>query len=278
MDTALPAEIETMARPGANDSQWERRRLDIWSLPDHRDVKHAMLRKRFTVPSDWANGKIRLWIVSWVGSTFVDRGRVFLDGKVVRDWQEGGLTGMDCGLRPGSSHVLAVEVTGKGFLQGVRGSAWLSYLPAPAQSQDLAGEWIPTRDGLHDDVPVQFPGKWNTLLASKTVPIPASLKAMRVELSVDCEGWIVGAIVNGHYTRRHHHMIGSHFDLDITPWIHFGRDNQIELVHWSGPGPAEIKAVEIHYTPSTSHQSMVSQSPPSLSTAMVWDPGSRGTE
>jgi hypothetical protein len=35
------------------------------------------------VPSDWNHGRVALWLRSWVQTTFLDHGRVYLDGKII---------------------------------------------------------------------------------------------------------------------------------------------------------------------------------------------------
>jgi len=63
----------------------------------------------------------------------------------------------------------------------------------------------------------------------RTVTVPASHRGQNAVLSVE-GGWpLVGVIVNGHLTRRHHHRFGDRWTLNVTPWVHWGQENEIEL-------------------------------------------------
>ncbi|HAI13199.1 MAG TPA: hypothetical protein DCM28_15935, partial [Phycisphaerales bacterium] len=58
---------------------------------------------------------------------------------------------------------------------------------------------------------------------------------------------VVGAIVNGHWLRSHHHAIGHEFDINITKLVHYGQTNQITLVHYNDVGHCEVKKVELYF-------------------------------
>ena len=222
-----------LAAPGFSDAAWPQMRLSIWTSPQRPAVKHALFRRAFTVPREWNQGRVELWLQSWYLSTFADKGRIFLDGKIVRDWNDNGILGEDYdgALAPGSTHTLAVEIKGENTLVGSRGPAWLAYRPAPQSSLDLAGQWTPTRDALHDDAPVALPGGgFDAWTLRRTVRVPASAQGQNMVLNVE-GGWpLYGVIVNGHLTRRHHHRFGDHWTLNISPWLRAGEDNEIELV------------------------------------------------
>ncbi|MFA6293632.1 MAG: beta-galactosidase trimerization domain-containing protein, partial [Victivallales bacterium] len=137
-----PAEAAALTAAGVDSSAWERMRLGIWNLPKHPGVRHAVLRKQFTVPATWKDGRVDFWLQSYFNTTFMDEGRVFIDGKMIKDFSANGVTGDDLGgtLQPGTSHEVVVEMRGKGTLNGSRGNAWLAYQPAPQATQDLAGD------------------------------------------------------------------------------------------------------------------------------------------
>ena len=50
-----------------DDSAWEKRDLGIWSLPDHVNVKHAVMHRKFTVPSGWTSGYVGLCVAQHTG-------------------------------------------------------------------------------------------------------------------------------------------------------------------------------------------------------------------
>jgi len=249
IDGLADTDIVSMAQPGFDDSAWEKRPFGVWSLPDHRDVKQGLLRRHFTVPAHWKTGTVGLWLQSWVDTTFVEQGRVYLDGKMVRDFNPDGMTGdtLAGALTPGSHHVLAVEIKSNQPMAGARGHAWLTWWPAPQATQDLAGQWIPSRDGLHEEAPITLPGPWDTMMARRVVPIAAAQSHRNVIVAVSQQSRVTGVIINGFYLRRHHHAIGPRTDLNITPWVRFGEDNEIVLVWGNSPGTAQVNSVALHF-------------------------------
>jgi len=249
LDSVPADQIAKMTDPAFDDSHWERIPLGMWGLSDYKGVKHAMLRKRITVPKKWKAGEVALWIQSWTGTTFVDRGRVYVDGRVIRDFDPDGVRGnvLDGALKPGSTHVIAMEIEGIGVLNGIRANAWLSHLPDAQANLDLSGEWIPSRDVLHEDAPIQLPGPWDTQMARRTIHVDDAQKKRNVHIEIIAEGPIVGVIINGSYVRRHHHGIGERTILNVTRWIKFGQENEITVVRWWEPGKATIKAVKLRF-------------------------------
>ena len=232
--------------PEVDDRAWPRMPLRVWGLSDHPDVKHALLRRRFTVPANWTNGRIALWLQSFFNTTFLDRGRVFLDGELIRDWSADALQGVEPpSLRPGSSHVLAVEIQGESQLRGSRGACWLWYRPDPDTRVDLSGEWSASTELLRYDTPLRLPGDFNAFAFRRTVPIPAEHAGKNVVLNVDATGPLLGVLINGHWVRRFHHMIGSRWDLDLTPWVRFDGQNEIELVCNGRPERGHVNAVSL---------------------------------
>ncbi|MFA6293670.1 MAG: hypothetical protein WC637_17920, partial [Victivallales bacterium] len=127
-----------------------------------------------------------------------------------------------------TSHEVVVEMRGKGTLNGSRGNAWLAYQPAPQATQDLAGDWLGTKDSLRYDIKLSLPGNWSGKAARRSVIIDKTQSGRNVILHT--EGRFLGVMINGRWIRRHHHLIGDRMDLNITPWVKFGEENEIELV------------------------------------------------
>jgi len=235
-----------------DDASWEKMPLSVWSLPDKTEIKRAILRKSFTVPATWSEGDIDLWIQSWQQSTFIDKGRVWLDGKLIRDWNSAGLAGVnpDGVLKAGTSHVLAVEIEGKDALVGSRGTAWLWHWPKPEAIIDLAGEWSPSTDAMNYTAPIKLPGNYNAFTLRRNVFIPSVHSSKNVLLDVSGEGPNLGVLINGRWMRRLHHIIGTRYQLNLTPWIKFGAENEIELIRLNGSGPAKISSVDLRFYPT----------------------------
>lgn len=232
----------------ADISGWQMRDLGIWNLPDQREVRRAVLRREFVVPQHWQAGKVLLWLKSWHRSTFMDKGRVYLDGKPLGEAGAEGVNGVDITAlcTPGSKHLLAVEIAGKGTLNGCRGSSWLSFLPAPRASLDLTGEWIASDDVLRYERKLYLPGEWKAYTALRKVPVPADWQGTEVAVRVEFTGaGPIGVLINGKWLRRHHHLFGNRLDLVVTPWIRFGEDNEIEIVGKDGPVNFRVTAIAL---------------------------------
>lgn len=205
--------------------------------------------RKFTVPGQWDNGRILFWMQSWIGQTFVDRGRVELDGNVVQDWHLDGMDGWDLTdkLKPGTSHTLKVQLRSEKAIIGMRGETWLHYLPKPAATIDLAGDWEFSTDVIHFDKTRKLPGHWSAYIGRRKVDIPANLKDKQTFIRIDTDGRVVGAIVNGHWLRSHHHAIGHEFDINISNLVRFGQTNDIKLVYYNGMGRCEVNKVELYF-------------------------------
>lgn len=232
----------------ADLSGWQKRALGIWNLPDLRDVRRAVLRREFVVPQQWREGRVSLWFKSWHQSTFMDKGQVYLDGKPLGEASAHGINGMDITAlcAPGSKHELAVEITGSGTLDGCRGSSWLSFLPAPRASLDLAGEWSASDDVLRYDAKIQLPGAWKTYSARRVVTLPAEWRGTEIAVRVEFTGaGPIGVLINGKWLRRHHHLFGNRMDLVITPWVRFAEANELEIVSKDGPANFRLTAVAL---------------------------------
>ncbi len=234
-------------QPDADVSDWSQADMGIWSLGEHKGVKRALLRKTFTVPADWKSGEATFWLQSQTEPTFLDRARVWMDGKLVVDWKERGINNLnpDGALKPGSRHTVAVEIEGKGSLVGSRGAAWLWFWEKPESAIDLAGTWTSSKDALRYDGEVEIPGRYKAMTLRRTVFIPESARGSDVYLSVEDTGRLVGVLVNGHWVRRYHHYVGSKYELNITPWIKFDSQNEIELASMDGVSQGRLDLVRL---------------------------------
>jgi hypothetical protein len=221
-----------------DDSAWDTRDLGIWNVKDEGGGKgHAVFRKKFTVPADWTKGRTSLWLTSWAGSSFVGKGRVWLDGREVKPMDTAGYVANPLALlTPGSTHALAVEVRSDGVLAGLRGQSWISFEPEPPAKLDLGGEWHASDDGLNYNATVQLPGKFKTPHLMRSVVIPAQYQGKEAVLTVDGDRRLVSVLINGKLVRRHHHMLGERWSLNLTPFVRFGGANEIEIVKWDGSG------------------------------------------
>ncbi len=229
-----------------DDSSWEKADMGVWTFPDKKDVNHAVLRRKFTIPEAWKNGEPSLWLVSWLGPTFADKGRIWLDGKLILDQGSEGLLDFkpEGGFKPGSEHTIAVEIEAKGSLAGAKGATWLWFWPTPESQIDLAGLWSPSEDVLRYGSPISLPGKYDCLTLRRSINIPSEKSGKQVVL--DVTGTPLGVVINGKWVSRFWQKIGPRFHLNITPWIKFGEENEVELVN-SAAGRGNVEKVSLNF-------------------------------
>ncbi len=68
------------------------------------------------------------------------------------------------------------------------------------------------------------------MVLRRSVTVPESQKDRRVVINVVSQGKVGIVVVNGRLVSRHHHFIGDHWQLDVTPFIQFGQENEIQLI------------------------------------------------
>ena len=93
------------------------------------------------------------------------------------------------------------------------------------------------------------------------VAVPADWKGLRVRIDFTSRGdRLLGAIVNGRYVRRHHHRFGDRTDLDITPFVRFGEENDIVLVGNGSPTQTgTVESVRLTARPAPEKQENAKQ-------------------
>ena len=118
---------------------------------------------------------------------------MYLDGKQFRDFNPDGIAGdeLDGALKPGSAHLLAVEIEGATSLCAAAAAvAGCRICLRRASHAGLgAGLWAkPTTDALRYTQPVQLPGKCIAQLARRTVKVDAEHAKQNAVLFVRAEG------------------------------------------------------------------------------------------
>lgn len=234
--------------PAQGDKVWPTK-MQAAPTPQSQAQNIQTYTRTFTVPQAWNNGRILFWMNSWIGQTFLDRGRLTLNGQQLQDWSPNGIDGMDMAdkLKPGTTHTLAIELKSAKPMTGMRGEAWLHYLPKPDATIDLAGDWLFSNDVIHFDRTAKLPGRWSGYMAKKQVTIPVNLKDKQTFLRMANNSRVVGAIINGHWLRAHHHAIGHEFDINITNWVRYGEPNEFTLVHYNDIGHCDVDKVELYF-------------------------------
>jgi len=238
---AQPPDATALADPKLDDSGWEQRRLEIFNRPDHPEVKHAIFRKHFTVPAGWKNGSFVLWAgagINYAGTS----DRVFLDGKLLK--QGGDITAE---LKAGGAHMLAIEAWGQSAVVGPASGAWIAFRPTPAFHQDLAGDWDISSDALHY-TKAHLPGPFEAAMARRVVRVDAAQAARNVVVRIVMTRNSVpfgGVIINGHMVSHVYWNIEANFNLNVTPYIKFGQEN--EIIFPGRPGKGEIGEIALDY-------------------------------
>jgi len=238
------ANANSMLSAKFDDTAWPSRELGIWDVKDAGGSGHGIFRKTFTVPAQWSSGLVSIWMLGWTGDGFVEKGRVWLDGKEVKPMDNHAYIAIGLpSLKAGTSHTVAVEVESRGVLAGLRGECWLSYEPAAPAKIDLAGKWSPSADGLTYTSPISLPGNFKTQFMKRSFTVDEKYHGQNAVLIVDGDPALVAVLINGKLVRHHHHMIGSRWSLNLTPFIHFGGDNEIQLVRWNSAGSGTVRQV-----------------------------------
>ena len=229
----LQSDVTPLIGETTDDAGWEKTALGILNVGPHEKLRRAVLRKRFTVPADWKDGRVAFWLLTAAAPSFVDRGRLFLDGREAWDGHGDGPADLDFGgaLRPGSTHTLALEVQGDHPLLGLRAGAWLAFTPKPRETFKLAGDWSPSSDGLHFAAPVPLPGRLDATMARRSVVVPEGRTDRTVVFHAATEGSHVrGLLVNGRWIPRTNPYMGAVADFNVTPFVRPGRENEFILV------------------------------------------------
>jgi hypothetical protein len=241
-----------LAQPAADDSAWPRRDVSVLTFQGPEQQRRVLFRRKFTVPAHWNSGRVALWVRTDGGTTYVESGRVYIDGKVAYEKLGDGVPGMEFDglLKPGTTHVVALEVVGKRSLLGVRGPAWLAWKPAATRRQDLAGLWAISTDNLRFAPPSALPGPADNMTAARRVlRIEGGAKGQprqNVVFHAAADNYaIVGVIVNGRCVPRFAHLIGTEVDLNITPFVHPGQDNELILI--TRPGKLTLRELSLDF-------------------------------
>ena len=229
-----------------DDKDWASRSIGLWDVKEEGGAGHAIFRRTFTVPQEWNNGRVSMWVTSWFDTPFLDKGRIWLDGKEVKSLGDSSYVaeGM-ASLSPGSTHVMAIEVQSGGVVAGLRGACWISFEPTPPEKIDLSGEWSPSADGLVWGAPIKLPGHFKGRFFKRSVFVDAKYKGHTGVITIDGERGLTGVLINGKLMMRTGRAIVERGSLNLAPYLRFGENNEIVLIHWNGVGEGNVRDVFI---------------------------------
>jgi hypothetical protein len=214
--------------------------------------------KTFTIPSAWRNGDIHLWCVGLYTShvNIPGSARFLLNNQeIANPGRNGGVAGLQLALKPGETATLRMEITNADdrCIRGLAGNCFLSFTPTPATKLDLSGPWQMRRDVVSAVENTQtLPGRVEGAFFQRTFTLPRQQEGERVVLHMVNTGDLIGALINGHYVRRNHHVFGEITHLDITPWIKPNATNEIVLcgLNNASDRKADIRSVELYLYPA----------------------------
>ncbi len=243
-----------LAAATLDDSKWAKGDFQatlVTPIPEKSPPRRAIWRRHFTVPKAWDKGSVTLWITPSEGGAMINKGLVYCDGTLMQTGENVICQTFGDRFKPGSAHTLAVEIQSTASLFGNIGNAWLYYRPDPVDQIDLSGNWDASDDGLVFDKQLTLPGAWDAHVARAAITIASTHAKQTVLMHFEVDGRISGVIINGTLVSRTHVQNTPQFDLNLTPWIHFGQDNRFELVY-PGKGTAMIKSLSLDfYDPGT---------------------------
>ena len=214
-----PQEDASLADPKLDDSPWKRQQMGIFDIPDNPTANYGIFRKHFTVPAEWTKGKVSLNIGL---DTPGGGNREYLDGQLTSANEVNQKWGDT--LKPGSSHVLAIEIWGINPPVGTRTPIFLSYQPNPLSREPIKDNWAVAE---------------NVLKYSPTQSLPISMKlygTFRTVVKIDASHAGQNVILHTSTDNNHQHtfyvngriVIGAgNWDVNITPWVKFGQDNEL---------------------------------------------------
>ncbi len=121
-DTAILAKEDTAwTEQGFDDSAWSDGKIDVWVVPEEQKTRRCRMRRTFTVPAEWKDGEIDLYVKSFFANITMGKLAVWLDGKQVLNPDNGSRGGLfrrvTAEVEPGKSYVLSLEVFGEGAVR-----------------------------------------------------------------------------------------------------------------------------------------------------------------
>jgi len=218
-----PPEDASLVDPKLDDSSWQRMRIGVFNIPDHADAHHILFRKRFSVPQDWNRGRVLLFTHSDVLGTW----RRYLDGKPLQvtstDDALGGV------LKPGSTHSLAIEIWGPQMPAGTPAPIFISYRPDPVSRQPIKENWAYAADRLAYSPASALPLAATSAGGAVRTTVKIDAEQSPHNVVVHVSAGLDGLIFNGHWLGGYGNIY-NYVDLNVTPWVRFGRDNELIAV------------------------------------------------
>jgi hypothetical protein len=235
-------QAKSLAGAEVDDTGWDRMDIGVWYGKKYPTTTCGLFRKRFTVPANWLkSGHTWLWLRGpSPGRPTMQPCKlaVFLDGKPAHSEHHYIRQEITDWLTPGE-HTLAVATESQSVLGGILGNVWLEHIPEPAARQSLAGDW----NG------VKLPGTAPTMRRDqvrRTFTLDPSKRGKRAVFYFEAAGNNMRYIMlNGRMISKD--LGGGHFLMDLTPYVHWDKPNDISLYPQYETHSTHVKTVEIRY-------------------------------
>jgi hypothetical protein len=246
-----------------DEKSWQPWVLDVFSAVGADAKKPVYARKTFEVTPSWLkDGGITKLVA--VGSDFnfsEGRSEFHLNGQLVT---KDGFFNPDVSamLKPGKN-VLTVKIdAANGNYIGALGALYLTHAKPPVKTIDLAGTWNANPPGIGDakngaGQTFQLPGKASGFAPTRTFDVPADWKDKYIVTyyAKGAQRSAIGAIVNeNNVIRRYDHLYGGEVEVDITPFLKFGKTNTLSMLSTGGQSldathDWELSAIELRLYP-----------------------------
>jgi hypothetical protein len=241
-----------------DDSAWEKGRIESWTVPEESASKLRMYRRDFQMPAHWKGGQAILMFQGNYDNPFVGgrgEGRLWIDGEEIKNFYRG-VPLKD--WEPGKTYHVGLFVRGWGDVCGPGGNFWVTWIPEPANTFDLGGDWTLSKDALNwNDKPSPLPGpvpEYRFARRDFVCPKFETPTQIYIRYEGTRGGW-TGVIINGQYLRRSHHNLTEFTHLNITPWVQSEGQNEIILVGDADRGQ-EITSVRLDFYRAPSQDSL----------------------
>jgi hypothetical protein len=72
------ADVTPLIGEATDDINWDKTPLGILAVGQPATTRRAVLRRHFTVPANWAGGRVAFWLLTDGARSFVDTGHLYL--------------------------------------------------------------------------------------------------------------------------------------------------------------------------------------------------------
>lgn len=223
------------AQPGASAVGWKPCSLGVLNFEGAQPNQPVWARREFTVPAAWLTdgGQTLLVSAAWSGPHYLGSAQMYLNGQRLHDWTQSTFNEFDvtAALLPGKN-LVGFAFKGDAKYQGFSGNVYLYHRTKPLQSVDLAGAWSGTND-KGAAITLTLPGQGKLKAPTRTIMIPKEWEG-RYQVRLYLVGnpySVLGTFLNDRLVRRHHHLLGTRGDIDITNFLKFGQENTFRLAY-----------------------------------------------